>query len=118
MARELSTLVTSPRSNPLGNTREPRTGRLALIPLVAAAPISGEGLLIHGRVEANRMEAVAAAVRASGHAGLVTVEPMRGDECWRAREGFAWRSADARGWACAGPGREVRLTRRNLRAEG
>ena len=84
-------------------------GRSAALPVVALVIIAAIGVLGHRRVEAARMEAVAAAVTASGHPGPVTVEPMRGDECWRAREGFAWRTRDASGWACAGPRGEVRL---------
>jgi hypothetical protein len=84
-------------------------GRLALVPFAAGALLVGAGLLVQDRTEARRMDAVAAAVRASGQAGPVQVEPMRGEECWRAREGFAWRTAEAQGWACAGPGDEVRL---------
>lgn len=97
------------RSNPLGRVPEPSMGVLALVPLGALALFAGLGFLGHGWVERQRMDAVAAAVEASGQPGPVRVEPIRGDECWRAREGFAWTTAQAAGWACAGPGGEVRL---------
>jgi hypothetical protein len=97
------------RSNPLDNTREPRMGRLAAVPLAALAVFAGLAWLGHEQVEQTRIRAVAKAVTASGYAGPVEVKPIRGDECWRAREGFAWKTADAAGWACAGPGGEVRL---------
>jgi hypothetical protein len=100
------------RRNPLDNSREPRMGRLALVPLAAAALFTAAAWIGHKQVEQSRMRAVAAAVVADGHAGPVHVEPLRGAECWRAREGFAWTSATASGWACAGPGGEVRLQER------
>ena len=39
--------------------------------------------------------------------GEAQVAPIKGDNCWRAREGFRWRTATKTGWACAGPGYEV-----------
>lgn len=97
------------RRNPLDPRREPRMGRLALVPLLAAAVLAALAWIAHGQVEDRRVQAVADAVAAAGHAGPVQVEPLRGDECWRGREGFAWKTPDASGWACAGPGGEVRL---------
>lgn len=97
------------RRNPLDNAREPRMGRLALVPLIAAALFAAAAWIGHKQVEQNRMGAVAAAVTAGGHGGPVHVEPLRGDECGRAREGFVWKTTTASGWACAGPGGEVRL---------
>lgn len=84
-------------------------GRLALLPLGAAALFAIIAWTTHEWTEARRMDAVVQAVIASGHPGPVQVEAIRGDECWRAREGFRWEAADATGWACAGPGREVRI---------
>jgi hypothetical protein len=84
-------------------------GRLAVLPIAALALFSAVAWVGHERVEQARMRAVAEAVVASGHAAPVDVTPIRGDECWRGREGFAWRAADASGWACAGPGAEVSL---------
>jgi hypothetical protein len=102
-------LVVVTRRNPLDRVREPTMGRLAAVPLGALGVFVLVAWLGHERVEKARMEAVAEAVTASGHVGSVEVTPMRGEECWRAREGFAWKTADASGWACAGPGGEVRL---------
>jgi hypothetical protein len=94
-------------------------GRLAVLPIGALALFAAVGWVGHERVERARMRAVAEAVVASGHAGPVEVTPMRGEECWRAREGFAWRTADNSGWACAGPGGEVRLrTQRTIGQSG
>lgn len=97
------------RRNPLDNTHEPRMGRMAAVPLAALAVLAAAGWIGHRHVEQRRVQAVATVVIASGHAGPVQVDPIRGDECWRAREGFAWKSSDATGWACAGPGSEVRI---------
>lgn len=109
MALDRNTSVASPRRDPLSNIVEPRMGRLALVPLAAIALFVGMGLLTQQRVEARRMDAVAAAVTAKGHAGPVLVEPLRGEACWRAREGFSWKATNAESWACAGPRAEVRL---------
>jgi hypothetical protein len=92
-------------------------GRLVLVPLGAVALFSAMGWLAHEQTDARRIEAVAKAVVASGQAGPVHVEPIRGDECWRSREGFAWRTPDAVGWACAGPGDEVRRQARATPAQ-
>ena len=97
------------RSNPLNNSREPKMGVLAAVPLVALVIFGAVAWFSHARVEAHRMQAVAQAVVANGHAAPVEVTPIRGGECGRAREGFAWKTAGATGWACAGPGSEVRL---------
>jgi hypothetical protein len=97
------------RTNPLDNKREPRLGRLAVIPIAASALLIVIGLTVHMSVEQRRLKAVEAAVIAAGWKAPVEVRPIRGGECWRAREGFSWRAADAEGWACAGPGSEVRL---------
>jgi hypothetical protein len=112
VARELdATSPTPKRSNPLDNTREPATGLMVVVALAAAGLLATAGWLVHARVEQGRMRAVARAVAARGYAGPVRVQPLRGDECWRAREGFAWSTAEAAGLACAGPGNEVRLQR-------
>ena len=111
MARILTPQLASAsgRSNPLNNTREPRMGPLAVIPLAAAALFALGGWILQAKVQEQRIQAVAEAVVASGLKGPVDVQPMVGEECWRAREGFSWRTREASGWACAGPGGEVRL---------
>lgn len=97
------------RANPLDSRREPRMGRMALVPIAAAALFALAGFLSQKVTEAQRVAAVEAAVRASGRVDPVHVRPMAGGECWRAREGFRWRAGAEEGWACAGPGDEVTL---------
>lgn len=97
------------RSHPLDNKREPRMGRLALVPILAAGLFIPGAVVAHKVTEQRRMDAVEAAVLATGRSGPVHVEPLRGDECWRAREGFRWRTATEEGWACAGPKDQVTL---------
>lgn len=116
MARRLDSNLAQPappgagrRRNPLDNGLDPAMGQLAAVPLAAFAVFAAVGWFGHERVEQARMMAVAEAVLASGYAGPVQVKSMRGDECWRAREGFAWKTTEAAGWACAGPGSELRL---------
>lgn len=97
------------RRDPLELAQGPRMGRMAMLPLGAAAVFALLGLISHRVTEARRIDAVEAAVLASGRAAPVVVEPIRGDECWRGREGFRWRAGAEQGWACAGPGGEVTL---------
>jgi len=96
------------RSNPLDNTRGPNA-RLALAVVVAGVVlVSGVGYFGHVRTQAAREANVQAALLAQGY-GRAEIEPIRGDECWRAREGFRWRTPTASGAACAGPASEVTL---------
>ncbi|TAJ70738.1 MAG: hypothetical protein EPO51_16775 [Phenylobacterium sp.] len=89
--------------------REPGMGWLALLPLGAAAAFVAFGLVAQKATEERRIRAVEATIFATGRAGPVHVEPIRGDECWRASEGFRWRVGSEEGWACAGPGDQVSL---------
>ena len=84
-------------------------GRLVLVPLLAAVVFALLGYLSQHFTEQRRIEAVEAAVLTTGRSGPVEVEPLPGEECGRAREGFRWRTAAEEGWACAGPQREVAL---------
>jgi hypothetical protein len=95
--------------NPLDNRGEQPFAR----PMLTAAAVVAVALLIGGVgaglwVADRRQDNVEQALLAQGY-GPAQVEPIRGDECWRAREGFRWRTAEKGGWACAGPGDEVTI---------
>jgi hypothetical protein len=96
------------RSNPLNIRAEPRGLVVIGIAGAAAIVLGVGGLAVNSRNTAQRVENVRAAVLAAGY-GQAAVAPIRGDECWRGREGFTWRSATASGSACAGPRSEVRV---------
>jgi len=96
------------RSNPLDNKREPRARAVLTIAAAATVVLGIGGFAAHEWNEARREANVARAVAAKGW-GQAEVEPIEGDNCWRAREGFRWRTASRSGWACAGPGDEVTL---------
>lgn len=96
------------RSNPLNNDREP-DGRLPLgIASAAIICLGVAGFALNARVGKSRAEIVQLAVSAAGY-GEAVVAPIKGEECWRAREGFTWKTGLASGSACAGPGSEVHL---------
>lgn len=40
---------------------------------------------------------------AQGYGPALAVDPISGPQCWRARDGHAWKTAKTQGWACAGP---------------
>ena len=96
------------RRNPLNNDQAPRARGALLTALAAAVALSGAGFAAHIWIEARREANVARAVAAKGW-GDAEVEAIKGPECWRAREGYRWRTAERSGWACAGPGDEVTL---------
>lgn len=96
------------RSNPLNNDRTPRYGGVLLATTVSILVLGSAGVAAHVWNEARRVASVASAVEAAGF-GRPEVEPIKGPECWRAREGYRWRTATARGWACAGPRDEVSI---------
>jgi hypothetical protein len=96
------------RSNPLDNTREFDPRRLLVFAAVAMVVLFAAGWVANVVTTQRRIESVRRFVAAQGY-GEAQVEPIRGDECWRAREGFRWTTATASGTACAGPGDQVAL---------
>ncbi|MFC3076793.1 hypothetical protein ACFODL_01690 [Phenylobacterium terrae] len=95
--------------NPLDARVEQPFARPVLTAAAAIAAVLvvfavGAGVWVNER----RQDSVERALLAQGY-GPAHVEPIPGDECWRAREGFRWRTATKSGWACAGPGDEVTL---------
>ena len=90
------------RSNPLDNTREFDPHRLLIFAGAMVVMLLGAGVAADRITEARRMGFVRDAVDARGY-GRATVTPIPGGECWRAAEGFRWRTATAEGTACAGP---------------
>lgn len=96
------------RSNPLDITGQPRG--LVVLGIAGVAAILGiaGGLTLNARTAAHRVENVRAAVAEAGY-GSASVEPIKGAECWRGREGFSWTTSTASGSACAGPRDEVHL---------
>lgn len=94
------------RTNPLDNTRSPRARRPLTILMVSALVLIAVAFGAHQWNTARRTANVQKAVAAAGY-GRADVVQMPGDECWRAREGFRWRTETAEGWACAEPGDEV-----------
>lgn len=96
------------RRNPLDIIGQPKGLVVVGVAGAAAVVLAVGGLAISARVTAQRMEHVRAAVIAGGY-GDATVKPIRGDECWRGREGFTWKTARASGSACAGPRSQVTL---------
>lgn len=96
------------RSHPLDIAGPPK-GRLVLgIAGAAALVLGASGLVVNLRATDHRMDNVRAEVLAQGY-GEAEVKPIRGDECWRGREGYTWETPFARGSACAGPRSEVML---------
>ncbi|MCR5874741.1 hypothetical protein LRS10_11535 [Phenylobacterium sp. J426] len=100
------------RGNPLDNTLDGARGPGARLPLLIGAVslvvLAGAGLAAHVWTVDRRMDNVERAVARAGH-GAAEVAQMEGPECWRAREGYRWKTATASGWACAGPRDEVVL---------
>lgn len=94
--------------NPLDIVVQPKARTALSIAAVATVALATAGLITTARTNDQRMENVRAAVLAAGY-GDATVQPIKGDECWRAREGFTWQTPRASGSACAGPGPEVHL---------
>lgn len=94
--------------NPLDIVVQPKARAALSIAAVATVALAAAGLITTARTNDQRMENVRAAVLAAGY-GDATVQPIKGDECWRAREGFTWATGRASGSACAGPGSEVHL---------
>lgn len=96
------------RRNPLDIVDQPK-GRVALgIAGAATIILAAAGMITSARTSDQRVENIRAAVMAKGY-GEAAVTPIKGDECWRAREGFTWKTATASGSACAGPGARVYL---------
>ena len=96
------------RSNPLDIVGQPKGLAVLGIAGAAAIVLGAGGLVVNARATDQRMDNVRAAVLAQGY-GEATVRPIRGDECWRGREGFTWETAQASGSACAGPRSQVTL---------
>ena len=97
------------KPRPLDNRRERN-----LVPLLAGG-LGAMAILIAGawvldkRVEQSRMAYIGRELVSAGYGAPVSVEPSPGDNCWRASEGFHWRTDRARGYACAGPRSKVVL---------
>jgi hypothetical protein len=95
--------------HPLDAVRREPSARAALsVAAVATVLLGLGGLAAHHWNEGRREANVARAVAAKGW-GSAQVEAIDGPECWRAREGYRWRTQTKSGWACAGPGDEVTL---------
>jgi hypothetical protein len=77
--------------------------------LAAAAILVAGGFVVDGRVERARIGHVQREVAAQGFGAAVSVQPAKGDNCWRASEGFRWKTEGAEGYACAGPRDKVVL---------
>lgn len=97
------------RGNPLDNKQGPDVRRPMIVVLGALILLAGAGWAAHDLTAARREANVARAVLAQGYGKTLSVAPIKGDECWRAREGYRWRTQKTQGWACAGPGSEVTL---------
>ena len=96
------------RSNPLNIIGQPKGFAVLAVAGGAAIVLAGAGLVTSKIIANERAANVRTAVAAAGY-GSATVTPIKGDECWRGREGFGWRTPTASGSACAGPRAEVRL---------
>ena len=72
-------------------------------PVLGVAGVAAQWITTERRIANIRVEL------AERGLGRAEVRAIRGDECWRAREGFTWRTATATGVACAGPGSEVAI---------
>lgn len=96
------------RSPPLDNVRGPSSSAALSVAAVAVVVLGLGGFAAHKWNEARREDNIANAVAAKGW-GAAEVEAIQGPECWRAREGYRWRTATKQGWACAGPRDEVIL---------
>ncbi|HEY8573845.1 hypothetical protein [Phenylobacterium sp.] len=90
------------RSNPLDNTREFNPRRFLGFAVASLVVLAGAGVIANELTETQRIHNVRAFLQAQGY-GDARVEPMPGNQCWRAAEGFAWKTPTARGTACAGP---------------
>lgn len=96
------------RSNPLDNLRGPNARGPLAVGAAGLLVLAGLGVVVHVRTEGAREANIQRVLAARGY-GPAEIEPMKGDECWRAREGFRWRTATASGTACAGPRDAVTL---------
>lgn len=96
------------RRNPLDIVGQPKG--LIVLGIAGAAAALGAigGLTLNARTATQREQNVRAAVAEAGY-GVASVTPIRGDECWRGREGFTWKTPTLSGSACAGPRDEVHL---------
>jgi len=94
------------RANPLDNTRGPNGRAVLTIAAASVVVLGAAGFGAHLWNTGKRVENVQRAVAAAGY-GAAEVTEMKGPECWRAREGFRWKTATAEGWACAGPRDQV-----------
>ena len=90
------------RSNPLDNTREFDPRRFLTFAAVAVVVLAAAGATLNELTERQRIANIRGALAAQGHAGA-EVEPIPGDQCWRAAEGFRWKTPTSQGTACAGP---------------
>ena len=96
------------RTNPLDIRGQPKGLIVTGVAGAAAVLFAAGGLYINALTTDARVDNVRAAVLAQGY-GEATVSPIKGDECWRGREGFTWKTPAAHGSACAGPRDEVML---------
>lgn len=96
------------RSNPLDNTREPDARGPVVVALAAVFVLGVAGVAAQWITTERRIANIRVELAERG-LGRAEVRAIRGDECWRAREGFTWRTATATGVACAGPGSEVAI---------
>ncbi|MGA0607605.1 hypothetical protein ACO2Q0_16560 [Phenylobacterium sp. VNQ135] len=96
------------RGNPLDNTRGPRARLPLTIGAASLVILAGAGAGLHAWNVDRRMDNVARAVAHAGY-GAAEVSQMPGPQCWRARDGYRWKTATSAGWACAGPRDEVVL---------
>lgn len=97
------------RRNPLDSLGQLPQGRGVLV--VAASALVGlavAGAVVDHRTSLRRAENVRAAVLAQGF-GPARVERIWRAACGRARGGYRWETATARGTACAGPVSDVSL---------
>lgn len=90
------------RSNPLDNTREFDPRRLLTFAAVAVVVLAAAGATVNELTERQRIANIRAVLAAQGRPDA-QVEPIPGDQCWRAAEGFRWKTPAAEGTACAGP---------------
>jgi hypothetical protein len=90
------------RSNPLDNTREFNPRRLLVFAAVTMLVLTGAGVAVNEINEAQRIANIRGVLAAQGY-GAAEVKPIPGPQCWRAAEGFRWKTPTAQGTACAGP---------------
>lgn len=95
--------------HPLDNRRERNLAPLLFAGLAATAVLIAGAWAVDKRTESRRIANIERALAARNIGAVLEVRPVKGDDCWRAAEGFAWKTEDAAGYACAGPGSKVDL---------